>query len=164
LHAIGPLVSRVAKLSFVAFRERRIALKIRAGQIVEQHIELRREEVLPTCAQVLEERRFVSEHLVQAAVKSVLFHQRIIFPQEIAHRTLLKPLSVQSPFAARIHEPITHQGLQNMAPAGALPAIGQARPPKLIEPKLLVKLARQPAGTPLPSSMQFKLLKAHPYP
>ena len=113
---------------------------------------------------MIEERGLVNQQLVEAAVKSVLLHQRIVLAQQIAHRALLEPLPVQTPFAPRINEPITHQGLQYMAPAGAFPAIGQPRRPELIEPKLLVEFAPQPARPPLPSSMQLKLLKPHLHP
>ena len=77
---------------------------------------------------------------------------------------MLKPVPMQPPFAARIDQPITHQGLQHIAPAGALPASGKRAAPELIEPKLLPQFAPQPASTPLPRSMKFKLLKVHLYP
>ena len=103
----------------------------------------------------------MKEQLVQTAVKSVLLYQRIVLAQQITHRALLKPLPVQTPLAPRLNEPITHQGLQDMARTGAFPAIGQPRRPEPIEPKLLVEFACQPARPPLPSSMQPKLLKPH---
>ncbi len=47
LHAVGTLVPRVAELALVAFRERRVAFKIRARQIVDQHLELRKRQEPP---------------------------------------------------------------------------------------------------------------------
>jgi len=54
LHAVRSFVPAVAITAFVPFRERRLALEIGAGQIVEQHLELRPEEILPALAQMLE--------------------------------------------------------------------------------------------------------------
>src|ERR1700724_579619 len=64
-------------------------------------------------------------HLIQTSIQSVLFYQRKIFIQQISHRALLKPLSMQPPFAARIIESIADQGLQNMLPASSLSTIGR---------------------------------------
>src|ERR1700686_5563919 len=98
-------------------------------------------------------------HLIQTSIQSVLFYQRKIFIQQISHRALLKPLSMQPPFAARINESIADQGLQNMLPASSLSTIGQTLGPELIQPQLFVKLAGQPTGSPLPGPMQFHLFE-----
>lgn len=47
LHAIGSAIARVAKPAFVLFRLRRIALKIRARQVIQQHVERRVEQIPP---------------------------------------------------------------------------------------------------------------------
>src|SRR6202011_464988 len=108
-----------------------------------------------------EEPLFLFGHLIQTSIQSVLFYQRKIFIQQISHRALLKPLSMQPPFAARINESIANQGLQNMLPASSLPAIGQTLAPELIQAQLLVKLAGQPTGSPLPRPMQFHLFEPY---
>src|SRR6202011_3434658 len=95
-----------------------------------------------------EEPLFLFGHLIQTSIQSVLFYQRKIFIQQISHRALLKPLSMQPPFAARINESIADQGLQNMLPASSLSTIGQTLGPELIQPQLFVKLAGQPTGSP----------------
>src|SRR5271166_168301 len=97
-----------------------------------------------------EELLLVLEHLIQTTIQCVLFYQRKIFIQQISHRALLKPLPVQPPFASRINESIANQGLQNILPASSLPAVGQIPAPELIQPQLLVKMASQPTGSPLP--------------
>ena len=57
LHAIRALVPAVAIAALVSFGKGRIALKIGAGQIVEQHLELHPKEILPALPQVLEQSR-----------------------------------------------------------------------------------------------------------
>src|ERR1700693_6362901 len=106
-----------------------------------------------------EELFLVLEHLIQTTIERVLFDQRKIFIQQISHRALLKPLSMQPPLTARINESIADQGLQNMLPASSLSTIGQTLRPALIHPQLFVKLAGQPTGSPLPGPMQFHLFE-----
>src|SRR6266478_6874736 len=108
-----------------------------------------------------EELLLVLEHLIQTSIQRVLFHQRKIFIQQISHRALPKPLSMQTPFAARINESIADQGLQNMLPASSLSTIGQTLGPEIIQPQLLVQMAGQPTGSPLPRPMQFHLFEPH---
>src|ERR1700681_3340167 len=121
-----------------------------SGKIVEQHFEAGAEKILPALAQMTEELLLVLEHPIQTTIESVLFYKRVIFIQEISHRALLKPLPMQPPFAPWINESIADQGLQNMLPASSLPAVGQTIGPELIQPQLLVKIACQPTGSPLP--------------
>jgi hypothetical protein len=51
---------------------------------------------------------------------------RIVGAEQIRHRALLEPQTVQPPLAAGIDQPIAHQRLQNMLPARALARVGQA--------------------------------------
>src|ERR1700730_6915258 len=111
-----------------------------------------------------EELLLVLEHPIQTSIQRVLFYQRIIFIQQISHRALFKPLPMQPPFTSRIHESIANQGLQNMLPASSLPAIGQTLAPELIQAQLLVKVAGQPTGSPLPRPMQFHLFEPYLHP
>src|SRR5580693_3985862 len=94
-----------------------------------------------------EELFLVLEHLIQTTIERVLFDQRKIFIQQVSHCALLKPLPMQSPFAARINESIADQSLQNMLPASSLPTVGQTLGPELIQFQLLVKMAGQPTGS-----------------
>ncbi len=112
MHTIRSLVPAVAKLPFVLFGKGWLALKIRAGQIVEQHIELGVEQILPTLRQVIEQRRLVFQKKIVALIELVNVHQTQIFSQQIRQRALLKPLPVQPPFAARIDQPIRAEALQ----------------------------------------------------
>jgi hypothetical protein len=121
LHAIFALVTAVAEAALVLFVLRRRRLEIGAGEVVEQHIELCPEQVLPTLAQVREQRLLVWQQLVQAAVERILLHQRVIRAQKIPHGALLEPLPVQAPLASGINQSIANQRLQDVLPASSLP-------------------------------------------
>ena len=58
-----------------------------------------------------EQRRFVRQQFVQAAVERVFFNQPIIRVEKIAHRAVLEPQPVQPPLATWIDQPVAHQGL-----------------------------------------------------
>ena len=120
LHAVAALVAAVAVAALVGFVVRRRRLEIGAGQVVQQHIEPRPKQILPALAQMREQRPFVGQQLVQAAVECILLRQRKISAEQITHRASLEPLPVQAPFAAGIDQPIAHQRLQDMLPARAL--------------------------------------------
>src|SRR6202040_4056861 len=107
-----------------------------------QQFEAGTEKILPALAQMTEEPLLLFGHLIQTSIQSVLFYQRKIFIQQISHRALLKPLSMQPPFAARINESIADQGLQNMLPASSLSTIGQTLGPELIQPPTVRKARR----------------------
>ena len=112
LHAIGALVAAVAEFPFVRFGKRRVAFKIGAGQVVEQHVELGVEQIFPTRRQMIEKRGFVFQEQVVTFVKLVALGQLAkIGSQQVAHRALLKPVPVQPPLAARGNQPIRAEGL-----------------------------------------------------
>jgi len=104
----------------------------------------------------------VLEELIEAAVERILLDQRIIRADEIAHRALLEPLTMQPPFTAGIDQPIAHQGLQNVLPARTFARIGQARRKEKIEFELPIEMTGQKAGAPLPRPMQLHSRRAAP--
>ena len=69
LHAITALVAAVTVPAFVLLIGRRIGLEIGARQVVQQDIERGSEKVLPTLAEMTEQRRLVRHHLIQAAIQ-----------------------------------------------------------------------------------------------
>ena len=153
LHAVRPLVPTVAELAFVVFLHRRIALKIRARQIVQQYVVSRVEQVPPTLRQMREESRLVRQEKIMTTVELVWIGPREVRPQQIGHRTAVKPLAMQPPLAARSDQPIHRQDRQHLIPAGALAARPQSPSPELIQLKLSPHLQRQPARSPLPRPM-----------
>ena len=141
LHAIRALVTAITELPLVLLRKRRLALEIGAGQVVEQNIELRVEQILPPPLEMLEERRLVFHQQIMTFVKLVALGQLAkVGSEQIPHRALLEPLPVQTPFAARIDEPINAEGLQDQIPARSFPAGGQTLRPKFVQAQLFIQL------------------------
>ena len=60
------------------------------------------------------------QHFVQTAIQVVLLGQAEVLLQQIGQRTVLKPLPMQAPFTARIHQSIGRQRLQHVTPTGPL--------------------------------------------
>jgi len=160
LHAVAALVAAVAVATLVRLVLGRRRLEVGARQVVQQHLELRPEQILPALAQMAEQRLLVLDQLVEAAIQRILLDQRIVRPEKIAHGALREPLPVQPPFAAGIDQPIAHQRLHDVTPARALARGRQPFGPELVEPELLVQMTRQPAGAPL--SRRVKLHRAQP--
>src|SRR5208283_3088402 len=88
------------------------------------------EQILPARTQMREQRRFVLDKLVEATIEGVLLDQRKIFAEQIAHGALLEPQPVQTPFAARVDEPVADQCLEDVPPAGPFARIGQTSRPE----------------------------------
>jgi len=77
---------------------------------------------LPPLPQSRKQRRLVRYQLVQTTIEFVDLHQTDIFPQQIPQRRVQIPLPVQSPFAARINQPVAHQRLEHIQPARSFTA------------------------------------------
>ena len=137
LHAVGPMIARIAEAPLVAFGERRVGLEIGAGQIVEQNVEAGVEQVLPACDQMIEQRLLVLEQPVVTAIELVDLGQAEICAQEIGKRGALEPFPVQPPLAQRRQQPIGDQHQQHLVPARALAAGRQPFGPEAVEPELI---------------------------
>ena len=59
LHAVWPMIPRVAEATLVVVGEWRVGLEIRAGQIVEEHVEADVEQIAPAAHQVVKQRLLV---------------------------------------------------------------------------------------------------------
>ena len=161
LHAVAALVPAVAEAARVGGVGGRITFKIRAGQIVEEHLELRVEEIAPSCGEVIKERRLMRHEFVVAFVEAMDFRERKISTEQVREGRVLKPRPVQPPLAPRIDEPVKHEGLQDLIPTRAFATGGEFAAPKLAEAKLFPQLAAQPASAPLTRTPQGHLRKAH---
>ena len=74
---------------------------------------------------------------------------------------VIPPVPVQAPLAAWIDQPVTGQRFQDIQPRGSLAAWRQAAPPEGTELQLLPEIERQPAGSPLPRTVEPELLQAY---
>jgi len=148
-------------LPFVVVFKGRIALEVRAGQIIEEHVELRVEQIFPSLCQMVEKGSLVFEQPVQALVKFVDFHQLKACPQKIGHGACFIPVPVKPPLTPGINETVTAKGLGYQIPACSFAAQGQLLRPEFIETQLLVQPARQPACAPLPGPVQLHVLESN---
>ena len=125
LRTIGPLVAAIAMASFAVLGKiGSVHLEIRAGQIVEQHVERGVEQIAPALGQVREQSLFVGEQQVVAGIELVSFGEAEVGAEQIGHGAVEEPLAMQPPFAARRDEPVARQHLQHVIPARSLAALG----------------------------------------
>jgi hypothetical protein len=157
LHAVRALVAAVAELPLALLRH--VALKVRAGQVVQPHVEAGIEQALPASGEEVEKRRLVGQQLVQAAVQRVLLRHRTILAQQIRLRRPVEPLPVQAPFAARLQQALAHQDLQPVQPARALAAAPQLLRPETVQGQPIPQRQRQPTASPLPGTAQAQFVE-----
>lgn len=144
----------ISKASQAGGALRRIALKVGAREIVEEHFILRVKEVAPPLREVIKQRSLMHQQQVVACIKAVLLSEREIAPQQIRDRARIKPVPVQPPFGTRIDEAVEHERLQHEIPARALAAGRQMLAPEGIQAELPPQFATQPARTPLTRTAQ----------
>ncbi len=144
LHTIRPLIAAVTELPLVLLGKGWVTFEIRACQIIEQHLELRIEEIAPALLEMGKERLFMLEQTVMDLVDAMAFGQREIAAEQIGHRALLEPLAVKTPFASRIDQSIGTKSLKHEIPSGAFATGRQPLCPEPIEVELLVELAGHP--------------------
>ena len=120
LNAIRTLVPAVTVAAFGACGKRRMAFKVRARQIVEQHFVAGMEQILPALRQVREQWALLRQQMVVALVELMDLRQLLVRAQQVRHGTRLKPMAIQAPLAARIQQPIGNQNLQHPIPPRAL--------------------------------------------
>ena len=151
LRAVRPLVAAVAVATLVALcHVRCVDLEIGAGQIVEQHIEIRVEQVVPARHQMREQCLLVLQQKVMAGVELVRIGQPEVRPQQVGHGAPAEPIAMQLPLAARRDQPVPDQYLQDLIPSRSLAARSQAVAPEAVQLQRLPQLPRQPTGAPLP--------------
>ena len=78
------MVARVAVAALVALGKRRIGFEIRAGQVVQQHVEACVEQIPPAPDQVIEQRLLVRQQAVMTGVELVDLGQREVAPSKSA--------------------------------------------------------------------------------
>jgi hypothetical protein len=65
------------------------------------------------------------------------FRERKISAEQVRDGRVLKPMPVQPPLGTRIDEPVKHERLQDLVPAGALATGDEFSAPKLAQAQLL---------------------------
>jgi hypothetical protein len=90
LHTVRTLVPAVAEAAGIGFILGHVAFKIGAGQVVEQHVELRAKEIAPTLAQMGEEP--ISINLIFEQIVEMLHLTRT--PSSVLRKALCYSLSM----------------------------------------------------------------------
>ena len=120
LNAITSVVAGVPMLALVTLREWRIAIEVGAGQVLEQHLVGGVEEISPSIVEVGKQRLLVIEQVVMAAVEGILGGQGEVTTQNIGQSCVVEPMAMQTPFAARVDEPVGDQDVEDSLPVGTL--------------------------------------------
>ena len=101
LHAIAAAVPAVAEAPGVLRILRHVALKVGAGQIIEQHFVAHAEQIGPTLAQVTKKRLFVLEQKIVAAIERIVLCTTTVHIEKVGQSGGLEPMPVQPPFRPR---------------------------------------------------------------
>lgn len=152
------LLAAVAELRFGNFPG--LAFDIRAGQVVQQHFIFGSKEILPALLQMREQRWTMFQQTIEHEVKLILAAPMKIRPEQIAHRALVIPLAMTTPFAARRDEPVGDGDLKQLGPVGAFARGRQFIRPELIQAQLPPEIARKPAGAVLAGTTQMIIAQA----
>ena len=117
LLAVGPMVARVAALcQRVGFG---LAFEIRAGDIIEQHVVLDREQLAAALRQMGFKGRLVHEQMIEAAIKAILVDLLIAQLQQIAQRRAPVPILGNVQLARRLAKPRSNQHSRHLRPGDA---------------------------------------------
>ena len=96
------------------------------------------------------------EEMIQTAIEGVAVGDRKVLAEQIAHRTVVVPVPVQAPFATRVDETVSNQGLEHIQPARPLAAGRQPRLPEGVQLQQVPQPTRQPARAPLARAAQLQ--------
>ncbi len=159
LFAVGPVIARVAAPGFLDLFN--FAFKVGACQIVKQHIEAGSKEVVPPEGQMLFQGFLVLDHVVQRAIKAILFRHPFVTLQQRRHGRLRKPFLVDGKLAARRNEPIDRQEFHDFLPSHRADLLAQHPLPELSQAELFPQLASYPARPELPWPPHHQAGKKH---
>ena len=161
LRAVGAVIAAVAATALAGGIGRwRIGFEIGAGQVVEQHVELRLEQLAPAIPQMLEQSLAVRRQQVQATIQLVFLRQREVLAEQIGQGAAVVPLAMETKLAAGVDQAVGDQRLEHVRPASPLAAGRQPRCPELVQPEQAPKMQRQPAGAELSRPAQSHAVHA----
>ncbi len=143
LAAVGPLVAAVAVPGLGDLLT--APLEVRAGQVVQQHVEAGVEQRLPAFDEELAKLLLVGKDAVQAAVQPVLGRHREAQPQQLVHRAAQEPAAMHRELGHRVTQPIHRQDLKHLGPRHAAAIAPQFAVPERAQPQLIPHPATQPA-------------------
>src|ERR1700756_2956217 len=141
LLAVWAMVAGIAALGLrVAFR---LALKIGARDIVEQHLVLNCKQLSATLRQMCFEGGLVRKQMIKGAVQTVLVDLRVAELQQIAERRPTVPIRGNVQLARRLAEPGRHQNSRHLRPGDTFQAHWQQLPAQLLKASSAPECERQ---------------------
>ena len=155
---LSRLVTEAAGIRFVF---RHVALEVGAGQVVEQHVELRAEQIAPAPEQMGEEFVLVCEQAVEAAIERVVLGNAFVHAEQIGQRGGGKPVPGQPPFTARGEPPVKRKHAEDFLPVRAFATTAQARSEEGIELEVAPELIAQPARAPGARAGELQFMEPH---
>jgi hypothetical protein len=161
LHAIAAFVPAVAEAAGIAFPFGHVAFKIGAGQVVEQHVECRAEQIAPAPAQMGEEFVLGFQQAVQAAIERVVLRNAFVHVEQVGAGSGGEPVPVQTPFAAGRKQPVKREQTQDFLPVRAFAAATQTRSEEGVELEVAPELIAQPARAPGAGTGELELGELH---
>ena len=118
LLAVGTVIARVAAPGlWVGFRQ---ALEIRAGDVVEQHFVVDREQLAAALRQIRLKGGLVDKQAIEAAIEPILVDFLVAELKQIAQRRATVPIFRNVQLARRLAEPRRHQHRRHLRPRDAL--------------------------------------------
>ena len=133
LHTIRTFVATVTEPALSLIR--RIAFEIGACKVIKKHIKMDIKKCFPAFGQIGEEVLFMRKKFVQASVQFVLLDHSGIFAKQISNATVVIPMTMQTPLAARGNQPITDKNFQHIEPSGFFPAFRKSGCPEAVQIK-----------------------------
>lgn len=159
LRAVGTMIARIAALRLrVRFR---LAFKIGARDIVEQHVVLDREQLAAPLGQMRLHRRLVREQAIKPAIEPILVDLLIAELQQIAKRRAAIPVLGDVQLAAWLAQSSRHQHRRHLRPRDAFPAHRKQSPAQLLKPHPAPQGERQVNVAKLPRALDANALQAN---
>ena len=97
------------------------AFKVRTGQVVEQHFEVRLKQIGPLLAQPQKQFLLVFQHSIQTAIQAVFLGHGEVRSQQCIQGGAQIPLAMHTKLAARIQPSVHPQKLQHLLPCDVFP-------------------------------------------
>jgi hypothetical protein len=118
LLAVGPMIARVTAPGLrIGLR---LALKIGARHLIEQHLVVDGEQLSAALRQMRFDRRLVRQQMIEPAVEPVLVDGFVAKLQQIAQRRAAIPVLGDVQLARRLAEPRCHQNGRHLRPRDPL--------------------------------------------
>ena len=159
LRAVGAMIAEIAALRL---RVRlRLAFEIGAGDVIEQHVVLNREQLSATLRQMRLQRSLVREQAIERAIEPVLVDLLVAELQQIAKRRAAIPILGDVQLARRLAEASRHQHRRHLRPGDSFLARRKQLLAQLLEPHSTPQGERQVDLAKLTRALDADALQAN---